>query len=69
MERIITCAKCGIKVKAKSTLKKYCNDCLKEAKKEHFNVWKIKNSKHYAQYMREYGLKRREKYKKMLGIL
>lgn len=59
MERKIKCRMCGKDIIAKSTLKKYCEECAKEKKKQHFKQWVKYNRKHYIEYLKNYKKRKR----------
>ncbi len=50
---------CGKDIIAKSTLKKYCEECAKEKKKQHFKQWVKYNRKHYIEYLKNYKKRKR----------
>lgn len=59
MERQIKCKICGKDIIARSTLKRYCEECAKEMKKQHFKRWVKHNREYYIEYLKNYQKKYR----------
>lgn len=67
MERKIKCKVCGVEIIAKNTLRRYCKECAKEKKKEHYKRWVIHNRKHYLDYLKEYKKQHKEDIKWLMN--